>query len=87
MLEKACFVKNENMYGIPPLPTIRSLEFLTKMKNIGMGGSQRFSSSIKMVSGKYIHVHSQEGMVLISLILLFYLLHKILHFSLHELPS
>ncbi|XP_040989384.1 uncharacterized protein LOC121236932 isoform X2 [Juglans microcarpa x Juglans regia] len=61
VLGEACFVKNENMYGIPLLPTIGSLEFLTKMKKSRTCGSGRLSSSIKMVGGKHIHARSQEG--------------------------
>ncbi|KAF5459650.1 hypothetical protein F2P56_019580 [Juglans regia] len=61
VLGDTCFVKNENMYGIPLLPAIGSLEFLTRMKKTRTCGSGRLSSSIKMVGGTHVHVHSQEG--------------------------
>ncbi|KAG6683345.1 hypothetical protein I3843_12G008500 [Carya illinoinensis] len=68
VLGEACFVKNENIYGIPLLPTIGSLEFLTKMKKTRTCGSESLSSSIKMVGGKHIHVRSQEdGIILFCL--------------------
>ncbi|XP_035550008.1 uncharacterized protein LOC108996540 isoform X3 [Juglans regia] len=60
VLGDTCFVKNENMYGIPLLPAIGSLEFLTRMKKTRTCGSGRLSSSIKMVGGTHVHVHSQE---------------------------
>lgn len=63
--KEPCLNKNEKVCGIPPLLEIGSLEFPNKVKETGKVGNGRPSRSIKMVSGK--HVHSQDGMVLISL--------------------
>lgn len=70
---EAYLEKNENVYGIPPL------EFTKKMKKTRKGQSGRLSSSIKLVNGK--RIHSQDGMVFISLIFLYSLFTKCYFFE------
>ncbi|KAF5477169.1 hypothetical protein F2P56_003839 [Juglans regia] len=68
MLEEACLVRNENVSGIPPLPKIGSLEFLSQMKRTRKDGNGRLSSSIKMVSVKNtLSQGSQDGINLFCL--------------------
>lgn len=58
--EKDFHEKDDNVFGIPPLPKIGSLEDLRMKIKVGKGKSGRLSFSDNVFSSK--HMHSQHGM-------------------------
>ncbi|KAK7411338.1 hypothetical protein VNO78_02771 [Psophocarpus tetragonolobus] len=61
-------VKDENVFGVPSLPKIKSVNDAKEMKfNAAIGRSQRSSSSENLLSGKYILTQQYDKTLLFSL--------------------